>query len=408
MKYRTGNTSIQDHKATQAFRYSTHGLAAVFLILGTLLGVGCNKGGKPESKAPVVEEVVESGMVTLTEAQVREIGLTTERATQRSLRTSIHVSGVLDVPPQNLVSVSAPFGGFLQSTPLLQGSRVQKGQQIALLQHPDFVTMQQQYLEDQIQLGYLQSEYARQEALSRENVNARKTLEKAKADYEGLKARLLGERAKLEMLNIDLKRLDGGEIVKVAPLYAPISGFVTQVNVNIGSHTKPEDVLFRIADTGHLHAELTVYEQDVPSLAIGQVVRLRIVNESAWRNGTIHLIGREIGPDRSVKVHVHLDTEDHELIPGTFIEAEIEATRRRVMALPEAAIVEFEGKNSVFTKNGDASTVPTFQIMEVEVGVADSGYREVMFPPNFDLQRPIVVHGSYDLLAKMKNIEEEE
>lgn len=372
--------------------------------------VGCGHKPLPQDQPETAAEVAAaaSDVVSLEAAQVTRLGITTTQASRQVISGKVLANGILDVPPQNLVSISAPFGGFLQSTPLLQGSRVNRGQQIALLQDPEFVTMQQQYLEDRSQYAYLASEYERQTILANENVNARKTLERAKADFESMKARLAGERAKLEMLNIDMKRLDNGEIIKTAPIFAPITGFVTQVNVNIGSHVRPEDILFKIADTGHLHAELTVYEQDLPMLGIGQKVRLRISNETHWRNGTIHLLGREVGADRSVKVHVHLDEEDTELVPGTFLTAEIATGSAATMALPNAAIVQFEGKNNIFIEEESDAQHHQYRMMNLEIGRSDSGFTEVILPPSFDLATRIVLHGSYNLLAKLKNTESEE
>ena len=373
----------------------------------TLFSAGC--GSKKTPAVPeAAEEVTATDLVTLSAGQIERAGLQTAKVERRTIQGMLHANGVLDVPPQNLVSISAPFGGFLMSTPLLQGSRVNRGQQIALLQDPEFVTMQQQYLEDRSQLAYLSAEFERQQALALENVNARKTLEKAKADFETMQARIAGQRAKLEMLNIDLKKLEDGQISKSAPIYAPISGFVTQVHVNIGSHVRPEDVLFKIADTGHLHAELTVYEQDLPLLGMEQKVRLRISNESEWRSGTVHLIGREVGTDHSVKVHVHLDQEDTELVPGTFLEAEIVAAGHEVAALPNRAIVQFEGNTGIFVQEGMADGERQFRLLELKTGLSDSSYTEVLLPSGFDMQSVIVTQGSYDLLAKLKNTQEEE
>jgi membrane fusion protein, heavy metal efflux system len=382
-------------------KYSMIAIAAA-LTLGS-----CGKSPESAIAAPS-NDVAVTDLVHLSSAQASRMRISTGKVALRAIQGTVQANGVLDVPPQNLVSISAPFGGFLQSTPLLQGSHVTRGQQIAMLQDPEFVSMQQQYLEDRSQLTYLAAEYDRQTMLAAENVNARKSLEKAKADFEGMKARLAGERVRLEMLNLDLNRLDNGEIVKSAPLFAPITGFVTQVNVNIGSHVRPEDILFKIADTGHLHAELTVYERDLPMLEIGQKVRIRISNEREWRLGEIHLIGREIGEDRSVKVHVHLDVEDRELVPGTYLEALIVHAGRDVMALPKAAIVQFEGKANVFLRQAMVADGTDYQMIQVEVGLSDSAYTEVILPAGFDPNGEIVTIGGYELLAKLKNTEGEE
>ena len=89
------------------------------------------------------------------------------------------------------------------------------------------------------------------------------------------------------------------------------------ININIGKFANPGDVLFTIVDTQHLHAELTVFEKDLPKIKIGQkfVSRWWMKLKSAQ---PVHLIGREISADRTVRIHGHLDAEDKNLLPGMF------------------------------------------------------------------------------------------
>lgn len=372
----------------------------VLLVFST--GCGKKQTAAAESEKPETE-TASADHVNLNESQFAALGIATGKVTQRAMRSTIVANGVLDVPPQNMVSIAAPFGGFLKSTILLPGSRVSRGQVVATLEHPDFITMQQEWLENKSQATFLAAEFDRQTALANENVNARKSLEKAKADNEAMKARLAGQRAKLEMLHIDMDKLERGEIVREVKLFSPITGYVTQMNVNIGSYVQPTDALFKIADTGHLHAELTVYEQDIPKLAIGQKVIVKVGNETKDRMATIHLLGREVGADRSVKVHVHFDDEDQLLIPGTFLKAEIEVMSQNATALPTDAVVQFEGGDYVFVESGKAS----FDFVKISKTGADSGFVEVQLPQNIDTEANIVVKGAYGLLTKLKNTEEE-
>ena len=76
--------------------------------------------------------------VQLSDEQFKSIGIQLGSLETRSLSGNIKAHGVLDVPPQNLVSISAPLGGFVKSTELLQGMRVKKGQVVVVLEHPDY------------------------------------------------------------------------------------------------------------------------------------------------------------------------------------------------------------------------------------------------------------------------------
>ncbi len=95
-----------------------------------------------------------------------------------------------------------------------------------------------------------------------------------------------------------------------------------------------------------MHVELTVFEKDITQLKVGQKIRYTLPNESgAERTATLHLIGREISTERTVRVHAHLDKEETQLIPGMYVKAFIELNNNTVPALPQEAIVQAVGKD---------------------------------------------------------------
>jgi len=373
---------------------------------------GKEAAGKSDSTHEEHEhEHEEGGEIELTPDQARGIGIETGTVSVRTLSGTIKVNGTLDVPPQQMLSVSAPMGGFLRSSDLLQGKHVNKGQLIATLEDPAYLQLQQDYLETASQLDFLKVEYERQEELMKENINARKTFEQAKANYRSSEARLAGLKAKLQLVKLDIAKLEKGQIQPTINVYAPISGYVTEVNVNLGKYVNPTDVMFEIVDTEHLHAELTVFERDVPKLKIGQKVRFILANELKERMATVYLIGREINADRTVRIHCHLDKEDRELLPGMYLTAFVETKNELQPSLPESAIVNYEGKNYIFIKEEEehvdkegGAPHQHFKAVEIQTGVAELGYVAVMLPQGIDTKTtPIVFKGAYDLLSKWKN-----
>lgn len=351
----------------------------------------------------------ETDHVSLTPEQYEVAGIKLGALETRTLSGTIKVNGLLDLPPKNLVSISTPLEGIVKSTEMLQGMRVKKGTVVATIQNPEFIQMQQDFLDYKSQLDFLKQELSRQEELSVENVNSKKAVQKARSEYNSVSARLLGQRTRLSLLNINFSALENGRISKTFNLYAPITGYVTQVNTNTGAFASTKDMLFKIADTEHLHAELTVFEKDVPKLKIGQKVKFTLANEETERLATVFLIGREISKERTVQIHCHLDKEDRQLIPGMYLKAYVESGSNKVTALPEQAIVEFEGKKYVFIQlsEGDKAKkrLYEFQMMEVQTGITENGYSQVSIA---DRDRNIVIKGAYDLLSKVKNAEEGE
>lgn len=371
------------------------------LLIGAL--VACSDKAK-EVPGTAETKVASPNRVHLTQAQFKTISLELGKIEPREISNTIKANGKLDVPPQNMVTVSATLGGFVKYTELLQGMHVKKGQVIAIMEHPDYIQLQQDYLESKSQLDFYSSEYERQQELAKENINAAKTLQQAQSNYLGTKAKVEGLKSKLKLINISATELEKGNIRNTVNIYAPIAGFVTQVHVNVGMYVNPTDVLFKIVDTKHLHAEVIVFEKDVLKIKIGQRVRLQLANESQERSAKVYLIGREISPERTVSVHCHLLNEDNNLLPGMYFSALFESGSNSVPSLPEQAIVGFEGKNYVFVAR-DAANLE-YEMVPVTKGASESGFSEVTLPTSIDPATQIVVQGAYDLLSYLKNTEE--
>jgi cobalt-zinc-cadmium efflux system membrane fusion protein len=375
-------------------------LAALPLLL--LCAMSC--ADKTDSGKTEQVPAAPANLVELNPEQVKAIQLRLGKIEMKDLSGAVKANGMLDVPPQNLVSVSAPMGGFVKSTELLQGMKVQKGQAIVVMQHPDYIQLQQDFLEVKSQLDYLKAEYQRQQELAKENVNAAKVLQLARSQYEANLAKYAGLHARLQLLDIDADKLNEKNIQSTITIHSPIRGFVTHVNVNIGMYVNPTDIMFKIVDTEHLHAELTVFEKDIPKIKVGQKVRLMLANEHHERTATVYLVGREISPDRTVRIHCHLDKEDSNLLPGTYLSAYVEAGARHVPALPDQAIVNFDGKYYVFVAGARERQ---FRMIPVTKGLSELGYTEVNVTSDLTPASEVVTEGAYDLLAKLKNSEEQ-
>lgn len=364
----------------------------------------CRPEKPPET--PEKQPAPAENAVSLTVAQYQMAGIRLGGVELQNLSNTLKVNGKLDVPPQNTVSISPPMGGFLKNTSLLPGMRVKKGQVVAILENPDFIQLQQDYLENKSQLEFLAAEYVRQQELSKENVNALKTLQQAKAQYHGTLARVSGLKARLRLLHLNPARLENGTIRSTINLYAPINGYVTQVNATIGSFVNPADVLFQIVNPDHIHAELSVFEKDIAGIRVGQKVRFMLASETRERTATVYLIHKEIAADRSVGIHCHLDREDPDLLPGTYLKAWIEMNRQSVSALPETAVINAGEENYIFALRNKDSQRMGFERIAIKTGLRGNGFVQVDLPGNIQ-DNTIVTKGAYDLLAKMTNAGEE-
>lgn len=366
---------------------------------------------KKEDKT--VEATAESKAVTtveLTQAQYNNANIELGKVSTKNISYNIQVTGMIDVPPQNLISVSAPMGGFVKSTSLLQGTHIHKGDVMAEIENPEFITLQQDYIDTKNKLSFLSQEYDRQKELNKENVSSAKVFQQTTTDYKNLKNVLNALEEKLKLIGINPNSLQEGKISSNVKIKAAISGYVTAVNVNIGKYVTPNDIMFEIVDTKHVHAELNVFEKDIMNVQIGQKVKIRLSNSPQKEySGHIHLINHKINADRTVRVHAHFDEENPAFIPSMYLDAEIETKDAKATVLPNEAVITAEGKSYIFAlKTKDAKNY-TFDMVEVKKGITENEFTAVVLPTHFDVTNaPIVTKGAFSLLSKMLNAGEEE
>lgn len=389
--------------------------AFYILSFTTLLLVSCGNEKKAENTAAATEAPAqeEPNTVVLNAAQYNASGVILGQVEKKSISGVLKVNGTIDVPPENLISITTQMGGIVKSTPLLQGSNVNKGQVIAVLQNQEYVQLQQDYLENKSQLELADAEYKRQQELAKQQINSQKVLQQAKSQYQTMLSRESALRQRLMLININSATLSAANIRSTINIYSPINGYVTKVNVNSGKFVSPNDVMFEIVNSANLHVELKVFQKDVDLIKKGQKVRFSLQNEAEERTATVTLVGREINEDKTVTVHCMANTRSSNLIPGAYLNALIETGTEEVNALPESAIADFAGKKYIFIQTGQhegEKKEPNyhFQLLEITTGSADAGYVEVKLPAGLNIAASkVVTKGAYDLISKMKNSEEE-
>src|SRR5690606_10022572 len=186
-------------------------------------------------------------------------------------------------------------------------------------------------------------------------------------------------------------------------IYAPISGYVSAVNVNIGKYVNPNDVLFELINPDDIHLALSVFEKDVDKLFIGQkLVAYTNTHPEKRYDCDIILISRNLSEQNAVEVHCHFDRYDKSLLPGMFMNAEIELNAQNATVLPSDAVVRYGNKQYVFISKGNY----TFEMIEVATGSEEEAYTAVSIPDQLANQS-FVIKGAYNLLMALKNKSED-
>ncbi len=359
------------------------------LFVCTVLLTSCRQAD--DHPAEEHQQLVVSGdTVTITLAQRKRIQLTTATVTQQTVTTSLVANGRIEVPPQDAARIGTPMGGVVRSISVLQGSQVRRGQILFTLEHADFITAQRDYLTTVSKLQVLESELQRQQTLADEQINAGKVLEQIQGEVRALRIQRKAQQEQLALLHIDASKLTVDNISRTVRIASPIDGFVTGVYAVTGAYLTPNDSLADIISLRHLHAEFFVFERDINALKEGQAFRATI-NDAAKTTitGRIHLVGKGVEADRTVRVHGHLNPYTAILTPGTTLTATVAADPWTAMLVPGNAVISDSEGSWILLKDGENRYVR----MKVTRGVSQGTDVELRDVPAELIGRKVVVRG---------------
>lgn len=376
----------------------------VLILLIVLQSFGCHEKNAEEEKTSKASKNEENDLVSLSSAQVKNASVQLGELEEKTISSIIKVFGKIDVPPQNLVSISMPLGGYLKSTKLLPGMHVTKGEVLATMEDQQYIQLQQDYLTTKAQLASLEKAYQRQASLNENKAGSDKALQQAEADYKSARIALRSLEERLQLINIQAKGLDETNISRNIRLTSPIDGFVSKVNVNIGKYVNATEVLFELVNPDDIHLNLTIFEKDLDKLSIGQkVLAFNNSNPEKKYEGEIILISRDLDSAHTAEVHCHFENYDRSLMPGMYMNAQIELDLQQTKVVPADAIVNRGEKNYVFLHQQQN----IFQLVPVDIGASENGYTHIQNHQILE-GKEIVVKGAYAILMEMTKGEDDE
>lgn len=371
------------------------------LFLTISLFSACSR--TPDSGSVSGEQKSE-GVVTLTVAQARNSKIRTAPAIKEPVSATLKVHGLIDVPPQNLVSVSVPLGGYLKESHLLPGTHLRKGESIAVIEDRQYVELQQEYLTAAARLKFAEEEFKRQRELNASKATSDKVFQQVTAEHTAQKVQLKALYEKLKLIGIDPDRLSEENLSRSITIASPIDGYVTKVNANIGKYVKPEDVLFELVNPNDLHLDLKVFEKDIENVFIGQEVVAYTNNRPDKKYPCeVILVGKDLTEDRSLEVHCHFKSADPSLIPGLYMNADISLRKNDAYVFPSDAVVRHDDRSYVFKALGTDS----YKLVEVKPHPLADGRMEIEWADAAPAESDqFVMEGAYALLMTMMNVAE--
>ncbi len=393
----------------------------IFITIFAIIAlVSCNNSSIQKGENEEQHEH-EEGVVELSKKQEKALNLELGKVQERNLTTVVKINGELSVSPSSSANITAIVGGNIKKINVFQGDKVKKGQQLVVLEHPDYIAMQEDFAVIAHNLDFLEQEYKRQKQLYEKNVGSGKDFQKAKADYNTAKAKYEGLKSRLQLLNLSPEKVKQGKISNTVNILSPINGYVSEVNIKVGTYVDAKDVILEITDNSDLHADFKVYEKDVHLIRKGQKIHFTVANNPDKEyTANVFAIGKEFEKkSRAISIHSRINETADDLIPGMYITGHLHADKKHTQALPNQAIIKKGVKSFVFildddehseTKqnaNHESEEKDRFKMIEVITGVSDAGYTEVHFVDEIDKNTLIVQNVAYYLLAEMGKEETE-
>lgn len=370
---------------------------SILIIL--VLNLACQS--KKEETLPV--KTLKDNVVELTKKQLDNSKIKVGRLIQSPLSTTIKVNGKITLAPNAMASVSMPLGGYIKDIKVMPGMVVKKGQVLAVIDDQSYVQIQHDYLTTKQQLAFASKDYARQKELNASQAVSEKNFQLAESEYTKQRITLKSLEEKLKLIQINPGTLTANSISKSVNIYAPISGMITKVDVNIGKYVTATDMLFQIMDNQSMYAKLNVFEKDAANLSIGQKIKVFTNSQpDVFYETKIEFVNKSYSDESAIEVYAKIFNTTKKLIPGNYINALIQINNNNAFILNNDAIVDYEGKKFVFIQDENKNT---FSMQEIQLGTITDKVSEIL---NYDTlqNKSIVIGDAYTLLMVLKNKEE--
>lgn len=280
-----------------------------FIMTGILL-LSCNETVEQEISTNATEELESSNTID-------------QKLISKS-DTVLSVIGTIHVSPEAIAHVHSPVNGIIKRMYVHEGDKIQQGQKLLIIEHQDIIKLQEDYLKSYADLQLFQKDFERKESLYEKSAISEKEYLESKNKFVTSKAQFESFKNQLNLLGLPVNEIEKGNLSSSLTLKAPISGYITHIAANTGTHTQQDLKLIEMVNDSDKHLKLNVFSNDIAQVKTGQTVRFNFGDDTELYEGTVSRIGKMVDPtDRSVEVFVDLKNTSEHLVVGTTVFANI-------------------------------------------------------------------------------------
>jgi len=409
----------------------------IYTAFALIFLTSCGKKDSIESESEIkTEKTEEHGdeapqtIASLTEEQMKAVGITLGKIEMKELTSTIKANGALRVPNNNKATITSMYGGIIKTLNVQIGDFVKKGQVIASISNPEYIQLQEQYLTVKSRIAFAEQEYRRQKELFDNDAGAKKNLQSSDAELKTLRTQRASLQRQLQIMGINPANISNGNLRSGLVITSPISGTVSNISSQIGSYVDISSPVAEVIDNGSLHLDLQVFEKDLPKMKVGQIVHFKLTNNPETEyDAKIYSIGSSFENDsKTISVHCSVTGNKGGLIDGMNITGIVSLDKSTTPAVPNEAIVEADSKYYIFIKTNKKpeehheegeqmnekkmpekeSKIINFEKIEVVKGSSDMGYTAITTVNEIPKDADVVVKGAFFVNAKLSNSGEHE
>jgi cobalt-zinc-cadmium efflux system membrane fusion protein len=321
--------------------------SSCLLLCLFLVGCGANVDADAKSAAPppaTVEHEGNNGVVKVNRPE--QFPLVT--AGERVHAPDLNVTGTVNPDVSRNIPVISLVSGRVVEIDARIGDTVTQGQLLMRVQSNDISQAFSDYRQAVADEKLAGSQLSRAKLLYEKGVMAQKDLEVAEDADAKAKVTVETTAEKLRLLGADLSQPSS-----LVPIFAPVSGVITEQNITASAGVKTLDNspnLFTIADLSHVWIVCDVYENDLPLVHVGEYADIHLnAYPKEVVKGRIANIGTVLDPSiRTAKVRLEVENPGM-LRFGMFVNATFHGLDwHRTATVPAAAVLHLHDRDWVY------------------------------------------------------------
>ncbi|HEX9022248.1 MAG TPA: efflux RND transporter periplasmic adaptor subunit [Geobacteraceae bacterium] len=321
----------------------------------------------------------EEGKVSMTVEAQKQNGVIVAAVKKQHLGGLISATGKVEANADRIAHVSPRISGKIVSVRASLGDGVAAGQPLVTLDSVELGEALSRYHQSKTRLALAQANMERVKVLVEKKIAARKDILQAETDYKTAQTELHTDTERLTLYGVSLSDLKGEEHKRpVLAVRSPISGTITEKHAIVGELADPSKSLYTVANLSSVWIMVDVSEKDLAKVHRGQVANVAVTAFPDLKlKGRITYIADLVDEaTRTVKARVEVANPGRKLKPEMFatVELALAAGAPPVLAVPEDALQDLDGRKVVFVAEGKDQ----FVSRPVQTGRSAGGLVEIV------------------------------